>query len=70
MVWTGDGSNLGGWGELMLWPSVHQNTDQGRVGPDWNVNMPTHDKGALNTAYILLNFARIQDCTIDSEFLG
>ena len=28
----------------MLWSSQHQNTNQGRVGPNWNVNMSAHDK--------------------------
>ena len=70
IMWAGDSSNLGGWGELMLWSSQCQNTDQGRVGPDWNVNMPAHDKGARNSAYTLLNNALIQGCNIDSEFLS
>ena len=70
MVWAGDGSNLRGWGELMLWSSQHCNTNQGRVGPNWNVNMPAHDKETLNSAYTLLYNALIQGSTIDSEFLG
>ena len=30
----------------MQWSSQHYNTNQGRVGPNWSVNMPVlHDKG-------------------------
>ena len=55
MVWAGDGSNLGWWGGLMLWSSQHYNINQGRVGPNWNVNMPAHDKGNPNSVYTLLH---------------
>ena len=44
MVWARDGSNLGGRGERMLWSSQRWNTNQGRVGPDWNGNMPAHER--------------------------
>ena len=54
----------------MLWSSQRQNTNQGCVGPDWNMNMPAHDKGTLKTAYTSLYNALIEGCTIDSEFLG
>ena len=54
IVWAGEGSNLRRWGELMLWSSQHYNTNQGRVAPDWNVNMPAHDKGTLISVYTLL----------------
>ena len=29
----------------MLWLSQRKNTDQGRAGTGWDVNMPAHDKG-------------------------
>ena len=46
MVWVGGGSNFRGWGGLMQWSSQRYNTNQGRVGPNWSVNMPVlHDKG-------------------------
>ena len=54
MVWPGDGSNLGGWGGLMQWSSQRENSNQGQGGPNWNVNMPVHDKGTLSSAYTLL----------------
>ena len=54
IVWDGDFSNLRGWGGLMLWSSQRYNTNQGRDGPDWNVNMPAHNIGILNSAYTLL----------------
>ena len=54
----------------MLWLSQRKNTDQGRAGTGWDVNMPAHDKGAINSAYTLLYEALIQGYTIDSEFLG
>ena len=55
MVWAGDGSNLREWGGLMLWSSQRYNTNQGQVGPNWSVNMPVHNKGALDSAYLLLS---------------
>ena len=36
MVWAEDGCNLRWLGGLMLWPSQHQNTNQGRVRPNWS----------------------------------
>ena len=55
MVWAGSGSNFGGWGGLMLWSSQRWNTNQGRVRPNWSVNLPVlHDKGAIGSAYTLL----------------
>ena len=56
MVWAGGGSNLRGWGGLMLWSSQSKNTNQGRVGTNWNVNKPAHDKGTSNSAYTLLYY--------------
>ena len=70
MVQTGVDNNLRGWGELILWSSQRQNTNQGRVGPGWKVNTPAHDKAILNKTYTLLNCALIQGSTFDSEFLG
>ena len=38
----------------MLWSSQRYNTNQGRIGPKWNLNIPALDKGAIGSAYALL----------------
>ena len=53
MVWAEDGLRRCGW--LMLWSSQRSNTNQGRIGPKWNLNIPTRGKGTLNSAYTLLH---------------
>ena len=38
MVWAGGGSNL----RVRVTSYQRKNTNQGRVGPNWNVNIPAH----------------------------
>ena len=54
MVWAEDGSSLRRWRGLILRSCHRWNTNQGRIGPKWNLNIPARDKETLNSAYTLL----------------